>query len=164
MNSLSGVACTAALICVTTALASSRVWPGWSALAAVAAEAGTSFAAGDMAAARASHAGGKALYRADCAGCHQESGQGIRGAFPALEGNRAVNKPDPTHHIRAVLFGEQGARVGGARYLTPMPAFAARLSDRDVAAIVNFERGAWGNHGQPVTVSEVAGVRAAGPQ
>jgi mono/diheme cytochrome c family protein len=161
MSNFSGITCTAALICLATALTSPRVCPGWSMLAAVASEAGTSAAEADTAAAAASRGRGKSLYRADCAGCHQEGGEGIPGAFPALKGNRAVNKPDPTHHIRAVLFGEQGMRVGGSRYLTPMPPFAARLSDRDVAAIVNFERGAWGNHGKPVTVSEVAGVRAA---
>ena len=107
---------------------------------------------------------GKALYETDCAACHQENGEGIRGAFPALKASRAVNKPDPTHHIQAVLFGEQGMSVGGVRYLTRMPPFGARLRDPDVAAIVNFERGAWGNHGRPVTVSEVARVRATAAQ
>jgi cytochrome c oxidase cbb3-type subunit II len=159
VSGLSGVACTAALM-YTMALTSSRVWPGWLTLAAVASETATSPAAADMAADGAMRARGKALFRADCAACHQASGQGIPGAFPALKGNRAVNKPDPTHHIQAVLFGEQGIRVGGVRYLTPMPPFGARLSDREVAAIVNFERGAWGNHGRPVSASQVAAVRA----
>lgn len=151
MSGLSGVACTAALM-YTMALPSSRVWPGWLTLAAVASETATSSAAADMAADGAMPARGKALFRADCAACHQESGEGIPGAFPALKGNRAVNKPDPAHHIQAVLFGEQGMRVGGVRYSTPMPPFGARLSDRDVAAIVNFERAAWGNHGRPAQV------------
>ena len=148
----------------TMALTGSRVWPGWLTLAAVASDTATSPAAAGTAADGAMPARGKALFRADCAACHQESGQGIPGAFPALKGNRAVNKPDPTHHIQAVLFGEQGMRVGGVRYLTPMPSFGTRLSDRDVAAIVNFERAAWGNHGRPVSVSEVAGVRATAAQ
>jgi mono/diheme cytochrome c family protein len=111
---------------------------------------------------RAMPARGKTLFETDCAACHQENGEGIAGVFPALKGNRAVNKPDPTHHIHAVLFGERGMRVGGVRYLGRMPPFGAQLSDRDVAAIVNFERGAWGNRGLPVTVSEVASVRATG--
>ncbi len=155
MSNLPGVACTAALICANMTLASREVWPGWLTPAAAASEASTRAADGAM------QVSGRALFEVDCAACHQESGQGIPGAFPALKGNRAVNKPDPAHHIHAVLFGEQGMRVGGVRYLTPMPPFAARLSDREVAAIVNFERGAWGNHGRPVTVSEVTRVRAA---
>jgi cytochrome c oxidase cbb3-type subunit 2 len=161
MNKLSGVACAVALICVTTALTSPRLWHGWSTLAAVVSEAGTSLAKPNAAADGAMQVSGRASFEADCAACHQESGQGIPGAFPALKGNRAVNKPDPTHHIQVVLFGEQGMRVGGVRYLTPMPPFGARLSDREVGAIVNFERGAWGNHGGSVTVSEVTRVRAA---
>lgn len=161
MSGLSGIACTAALMYTTTALTNSPVWPEWFTLAAVASAGGTSPAAVDMAADGAMHARGKALFLADCAACHQAGGQGIPGAFPALKGNRAVNKPDPTHHIRAVLFGEQGIRVGGVRYSTAMPPFGAWLSDRDVATIVNFERGAWGNHGRPVSVSRVAAVRAA---
>lgn len=163
-RSIARSTCTAALICVTIALTSPRVWPGRLALAAAASEARTSSAATDTAADRAMPAPGKVLFETDCAACHQESGEGISGVFPALKGNRAVNKPDPTHHIHAVLFGERGMRVGGVRYLGPMPPFGARLSDRDVAAIVNFERGAWGNRGRPVTVSEVASVRARGAQ
>lgn len=153
-----------AAICVIMVLTSPRMWPGRLTLAAVASEARTSSAEADTAADRAMPARGKALYETDCAACHQETGEGISGVFPPLKGNRAVNKPDPTHHIQAVLFGEQGMRVGGVNYVGRMPPFGARLSDRDVAAIVNFERGAWGNRGRPVTVSDVARVRATGAQ
>ena len=75
MSGLSGVACTAASM-YTMALTSSRVWPGWLTLAAAASETATSSAAADMAADGAMRARGKALFRADCAACHQESGQG----------------------------------------------------------------------------------------
>lgn len=156
--------CTAALICITVALASPRVWPEGLTPAAAASEARTSSAESDTAADRAMPAHGKALFETDCAACHHESGEGVPGVFPPLKGNKAVNKPNPTHHIQAVLFGEQGMRVGGMSYVGRMPPFGAQLSDRDVAAIVNFERGAWGNRGRPVTVSEVASVRATGAQ
>lgn len=164
MSNLSGAARTAALICVTMAVTSPQVRPASLAPAAAASEARTSWHEANAEADGEMASRGKALYETDCAACHQENGEGIRGAFPALKASRAVNKPDPTHHIQAVLFGEQGMSVGGVRYLTRMPPFGARLRDPDVAAIVNFERGAWGNHGRPVTVSEVARVRATAAQ
>jgi mono/diheme cytochrome c family protein len=43
-----------------------------------------------------------------------------------------------------------------------MPSFAADLSDGEVAAVVSYIRGAWGNKAAPVTPADVAAVRAAG--
>jgi cytochrome c oxidase cbb3-type subunit 2 len=71
-----------------------------------------------------------------------------------------VNRADATKHIDIVLGGLQGARVSGVTYANPMPAYAATLSDADVAAIVNYERSAWGNHGAFITAARVAGERA----
>ena len=105
---------------------------------------------------------GRALYTANCAACHQASGEGLPGAFPPLKGNAAVNDADPTTHIRAVLHGLQGANVGGVVYASPMPAFGATLGDSDIAGIINHERNSWGNHGKPVTAGQVAAERAKG--
>ena len=112
--------------------------------------------------ARYDAAKGKALFTANCAACHQASGEGLPGAFPPLKGNAAVNDADPTTHIRAVLYGLQGADVGGVVYASPMPPFGATLSDADIANIINYERSSWGNHGAPVTAAQVAAERAKG--
>jgi mono/diheme cytochrome c family protein len=40
-----------------------------------------------------------------------------------------------------------------------MPGFAWRLSDQEVADVVSFIRGSWGNKGASVTVKEVANLR-----
>jgi len=40
-----------------------------------------------------------------------------------------------------------------------MPAFAWRLSDQEVADVVSFIRGSWGNKGAPVNASDVADLR-----
>jgi mono/diheme cytochrome c family protein len=40
-----------------------------------------------------------------------------------------------------------------------MPPFAHVLNDDQVAAVVTFIRGAWGNHAAPVSGVEVAGAR-----
>ena len=105
---------------------------------------------------------GQALFTANCAACHQATGEGLPGVFPALKGNAAVNDADATTHIRAVLHGLQGANVGGVVYASPMPPFADTLGDADIANIINYERSAWGNHGAPVTMQQVAAERAKG--
>ena len=103
---------------------------------------------------------GQALYTTYCAACHQANGAGVPGQFPPLQGSSAVNRPDATKHIEVVLSGLQGARVSGITYTNPMPAFGGTLNDADIAAIVNYERGAWGNHGLLVTPAQVASERA----
>jgi cytochrome c oxidase cbb3-type subunit 2 len=40
-----------------------------------------------------------------------------------------------------------------------MPAFAGQLSDAQIAAVVDFERTSWGNHGPTVTPEQVKGLR-----
>jgi cytochrome c oxidase cbb3-type subunit 2 len=105
---------------------------------------------------------GKALFTANCAACHQASGEGLPGAFPPLKGNAAVNAADPTTQIRAVLYGLQGVEIDGVVYASPMPPFAATLSDADIASIIDYERTSWGNHGTPVTAAQVATERAKG--
>jgi cytochrome c oxidase cbb3-type subunit 2 len=103
---------------------------------------------------------GQALFTATCSACHQASGEGLPGAFPALKGNAAVNDSDPTKHIHVVLHGLQGEAVGGVVYASPMPPFGATLSDADVANIIDYERSSWGNHGAPISAEQVAAQRA----
>jgi cytochrome c oxidase cbb3-type subunit II len=105
---------------------------------------------------------GKALFTANCAACHQASGEGLPGAFPSLKGDAVVNDADPKAHIHAVLYGLQGSSVGGVTYSSPMPAFGNTLSDTDIANIINYERSSWGNHGKPVTAAQVAAERTRG--
>lgn len=102
---------------------------------------------------------GQTLYSSYCAVCHQANGEGVPGQFPPLRGSSAVNRPDATKHIDVVLNGLQGARVSGITYTNPMPAFGATLNDADIAAIVDYERGAWGNHGLLITPAQVASER-----
>ena len=103
---------------------------------------------------------GPNLYSTYCAACHQANGEGVAGAFPPLKGSGVVKRADAAKHIDIVLAGLQGARASGVTYANPMPAFAATLSDADIAAIVNYERGAWGNHGAFITAAQVASERA----
>ena len=93
--------------------------------AAPAAVAGTTAASYDP-------AKGKALFSANCAVCHQESGEGLPGAFPPLKGNKAVNDDDASQHIHAVLHGVEGVVIDGVHYDSQMPPFAGSLSDAEI--------------------------------
>ncbi|HET7369885.1 MAG TPA: cbb3-type cytochrome c oxidase subunit II [Gammaproteobacteria bacterium] len=103
---------------------------------------------------------GKPLFSANCAACHGAGGAGIPGVFPPLKGNPAVNDADPTKHITVVLGGLKGATIDGVKYAAQMPAFGSLLSDAEIAAIINYERSAWGNDAPHVTAQQVADQRA----
>lgn len=105
---------------------------------------------------------GKQLFITNCSVCHQETGEGLAGAFPALKDNAVVNDANPSKHIHTVLFGLEGVAVDGVKYESPMPPFDAVISDADIASIINYERSSWGNHGKPVTAEDVASERAKG--
>ena len=88
---------------------------------------------------------GEKVYAANCAACHQANGKGLPGAFPALDGSKVANGPK-TKHVNIVVNGETG---------TAMAAFK-HLSDVDIAAVVTYERNAWGNStGDIVQPSEI---------
>lgn len=106
---------------------------------------------------------GATLYTSNCAACHQADGQGLPGAFPPLAGDPVVTAKDPTRHIEVVLNGLQGKPIDGNSYSTEMPAFAGKLSDAEIAAIIDHERTNWGNDAPTVTPSDVAAQRKATP-
>lgn len=97
--------------------------------------------------------GGK-IYSQICAACHQESGKGIAGAFPPLDGSPIVNDADPEKLIRIVLQGYDARTDYGV-----MPPFGDQLSDAEIAAILTHERSSWGNKAEAVTEEDVAKVR-----
>ncbi|MEO7065777.1 MAG: multicopper oxidase domain-containing protein [Rhodanobacter sp.] len=103
---------------------------------------------------------GATLYTANCAACHQPTGEGITGAFPPLKANVAVLDPDPTTQIDVVLKGLQGRNIGGTAYATAMPPFAGQLNDAEIADIINHERSSWGNQSKQITSSDVKTQRA----
>lgn len=77
---------------------------------------------------------GKAAYEKHCGACHQANGEGLPPAFPGLKGAESV-LGEISKHIDIVLNGQPG---------TAMAAFGY-LSDTDIAAIITYERNAWGN-------------------
>ncbi|PCJ87357.1 MAG: cytochrome c oxidase subunit II [Thiotrichaceae bacterium] len=78
---------------------------------------------------------GKSVYATNCAACHQANGAGIPNVFPGLIGTPVITG-DVAKHIDVVVNGVSG---------TAMQAFGAQLNDADLAALVTYERNAWGN-------------------
>ncbi|MFA3790946.1 cytochrome c oxidase subunit II [Aliiglaciecola sp. SL4] len=92
---------------------------------------------------------GEQVYMRACAACHQPNGQGLPGVFPALVNSEMVLN-DMTAHINIVLNGKTG---------TAMQAFAKQLTMSELAAVITYERNAWGNDtGDMVQAKDVNAV------
>ncbi len=92
---------------------------------------------------------GEEVYLASCATCHQPNGAGQGSTYPALDGGEIAVGPMAAH-IDRVMNGKAG---------TEMQAWAPQLSDRDIAAVITYERNAWSNQPddnivQPLTIFE----------
>ena len=107
------------------------------------------FAAAASAPSRAQEMDGKALFMKNCAACHQATGKGIPGAFPALAGSKFVQGKGGD--VATVLLKGRGG----------MPDFSDSLSDRDIATVLTFVRGNWGNKADGLNEGDVAALRAA---
>lgn len=80
---------------------------------------------------------GEATYKTYCAACHQPDGQGVPPMFPALAGEGIAVDPNALDdHKNIVLHGKTG---------TAMSAFGETLSAAEIAAVITYERNAWGN-------------------
>ncbi|MGB6054269.1 MAG: cytochrome c oxidase subunit II [Burkholderiaceae bacterium] len=76
---------------------------------------------------------GEKVYAANCVACHQATGKGVPGAFPALDGSAMVNGPK-AEQIHIVMDGKAA-----------MPAWKSVLSDTEIAAVITYTRNAWSN-------------------
>jgi cytochrome c oxidase subunit 2 len=91
---------------------------------------------------------GAQVYAANCVACHQATGKGVPGAFPALDGSPVVNGPK-AEQINVVLNGRKG-----------MPSFK-QLSETEIAAVITYTRNSWSNKAQEniVQPAEVLAAR-----
>jgi mono/diheme cytochrome c family protein len=101
---------------------------------------------------------GEETYKAQCMACHQASGVGVPGAFPPLAGDPVANAADHSEHVTIVLKGLMGKAINGVSYAAAMPAFP-QLTNEQIAAVVTYERGSWGNAGSVVAPEQVASLR-----
>lgn len=89
---------------------------------------------------------GEEVYNKNCGMCHMPNGQGIPPAFPSL-----INAPtivgDVSGHADIVVNGKPG---------TAMQAFGSQLTAAELAAVITYERNAWGNNrGDMIQPSEI---------
>jgi cytochrome c oxidase subunit 2 len=78
---------------------------------------------------------GEKVYNANCAACHMPNGEGLPGVFPALKGSQIAVADEPKH-IDILINGVTGSA---------MQSYAKQLTMSEIAAVVTYERNAWGN-------------------
>ncbi len=95
---------------------------------------------------------GEKVYQGHCAACHQPTGTGLPGVFPALKGSKiATESAQKSAHINIVLNGKTG---------TAMQAFGKQLSLQDIAAVITYERNAWENNtGDLIQAAEIQAAK-----
>lgn len=115
---------------------------------------------------------GKEVYDSACSGCHQSNGMGLPGSYPPLVAGATFSAPayvaqpleergflkagkiqlgSVDSHIDTVINGIPGTR---------MFAFGQQLDDAEIAAVVTYERNAWGNDsGDVVQPAQVKAAR-----
>jgi cytochrome c oxidase subunit 2 len=93
---------------------------------------------------------GQRVHESQCAACHQVGGEGIPNVFPAIRGGEVATGALDAH-LDIVIRGKPG---------TAMAAYGPQLSDVDLAAVITYQRNAWGNDtGDVVQPTQVGSAR-----
>lgn len=94
---------------------------------------------------------GEKVFLGHCAACHQPAGTGLAGIFPALKGSKITTLAEnKSQHLNLVLHGKSG---------TAMQAFGKQLTVQELAAVVTYERNAWGNNtGDVIQAADVQSI------
>ena len=95
---------------------------------------------------------GQALYTANCQSCHQENGEGLKGAFPPLKGSSIVNGDNLELYVDIIMNGYDARGEYGV-----MASVGTNMSfdENQIAAIINYERSSWGNTAKKVSPEEI---------
>jgi mono/diheme cytochrome c family protein len=97
---------------------------------------------------------GKKLYEGSCIMCHQSNGEGLGNSFPPLAKSDYLNA-DVNRAIKIVIYGlHENITVNGKKYenfMIPHKDF----SDQDVADVLTYVYGNWGNNKTKVTAEMV---------
>ena len=96
---------------------------------------------------------GAKVFASNCVACHQATGLGVPGTFPALSGSKIVNGPKEGQ-IQVVLNGI--VKDGKQTAMAPFK----HLPDADIAAVITYTRNNWKNKvGDVVTPADVKAQR-----
>jgi mono/diheme cytochrome c family protein len=108
---------------------------------------------------------GKRLFQT-CAACHQATGTGVPGVYPALAGSEWVNGSEE-QLVRIMLHGLGGpVKVAGKDFNGNMPAFGPgggyNWTDEKVAYVLTYIRQEWGNKAAEISAEKVKEIREKG--
>jgi mono/diheme cytochrome c family protein len=85
---------------------------------------------------------GQGVYATNCVGCHQDQGQGAPRIAAALAGSKLViGRPDMS--LRVLLNGKDGP-------IGEMPPLGQSLNDEQLAQVLTYIRGSFGNNAAPI--------------
>ncbi|WP_423197217.1 Alcohol dehydrogenase (Quinone), cytochrome c subunit [Cupriavidus sp. H19C3] len=104
---------------------------------------------------------GARQYAQFCMPCHGANGKGFARVFPPLAGNPTVADPDSASLVNLLLDGAVTARVSTAPTDYHMPGYGWTMDDQELANVLTFIRGSWGNRAAPVTEALVGERRKA---
>ena len=103
-------------------------------------------------------ANGEIIYRKKCATCHGKEGGGKGKRIPPLA-NSDYLRNNLEESIKGILFGQEGEiMVNGILYNKKMRAI--KLTDQEVADVMNYVRNSWGNSSNTIVTQKlVADIR-----
>lgn len=102
---------------------------------------------------------GKAIYFDRCSACHASSGAGATNIFPQLANNPLINAQQPTSLMHVVLAGSRAVDTPARPTAPAMPAFAATMTNDQVADVLTYIRNSWGNAASAVSAGDVKDIR-----
>jgi mono/diheme cytochrome c family protein len=102
---------------------------------------------------------GRAQFRKHCQDCHNYDGTGVPRRYPTLAGAPTVQARDATTIVRIVLEGMEPPKISARPDDEPMPAYAEKMTDGEIADVATYMRNAWGNRAPGVSEQQVRDLR-----
>ena len=103
---------------------------------------------------------GQKIYVTRCLACHQADGGGVPNMNAPLDGSTNVVGNDIARMVRIIKKGyAEKVALDGLYYSNAMTA-NPDLSDDDIANVLTYIRGSWGNKANKVTVAAVKAAKS----
>jgi aldose sugar dehydrogenase len=95
---------------------------------------------------------GETIYENYCGSCHKQTGEGVKGIFPALKGSKLVSG-NKENLIRKVMFGAKVQGETNEKFDQKMSSFQF-LKDEELANVLTYVRKKFGGAGA-VTIQDI---------
>ena len=102
---------------------------------------------------------GRTQFRRHCQDCHNYDGTGVPRRYPILAGSPTVQAQDPTTILRIILEGQEPPAISARPDDDPMPAFAEKMTDEEIADVTTYMRNSWGNRAPAAATRQVQELR-----